>query len=262
MISSIEIRDLEDKNEYFVGTCSHLNESEEIDHCSEIRLKWLKNRIEKGADVKVAHVAGVPRGFIYSLPIEISPWGPIGKDCYCIPCLYVTNDHTKQGIGRKLIEAVAESAIQKGATGIVTMGYYHDMWFMPANYFIKNGFTPLVRRGEEVLLGRSFSEQFKIPKLLTPNYKYVGQQGKVVVDLFWNAFCQTCVIEALRVKRICKEMGKDVVLNEYRADIGYVLDKYQIPRGVFINGKEYYWGYEAPAVEIRGIIMNELNKIK
>lgn len=44
----IEIHDMDEGHEYFVGTCAHVGESEEIDACSRRRLPWLKAMHNKG----------------------------------------------------------------------------------------------------------------------------------------------------------------------------------------------------------------------
>ena len=261
-MSSIDIHDLDDDNEYFVGTCSHVNESLEIDKSSKMRVFWLKKRRKDGVKVLVAHVEGVPKGFIHLMPIEISPWGPIGIDSYVIPCIYIVEDSHNLGIGSKLLESAEMYASEKGASGIVSTTYFHNYWYMPAQYFIKKGYQPLVKRSTEVIVGKIFDESFSIPKILNPTYKYNKIDDKIVVDLFWNTFCETSIIEANRVKKACKEFGKDVILNEHLSDIKYVLTKYQIPRGTFINGIEHNWGYEAPLDELKKIITLELGNLK
>jgi len=81
----------------------------------------------------------------------------------------------------------------------------------------------------------------------------------VGVDLFWNTFCQTSDIEAHRVREVVAEFGDSVVLNEYCADDHVILSRYQTPRGIFINGKEIGWGYEAPKEGIREAVSKALN---
>jgi len=51
-----------------------------------------------------------------------------------------------------------------------------------------------------------------------------------------------------------------VALNEYRADDPDVLQYYQLPRGIFVNGKEIGWGYEAPREGIREAITKALEQ--
>jgi len=79
-----------------------------------------------------------------------------------------------------------------------------------------------------------------------------------VVDLFWNTFCPTSDIEAQRVREVAAEFGESVVIHEYCADERSILSRYQIPRGIFINGKEIWWGHEAPKEGIRESISNAL----
>jgi thiol-disulfide isomerase/thioredoxin len=96
------------------------------------------------------------------------------------------------------------------------------------------------------------------PKFLEPNYQFKPIADKVVVDLFWNTFCETSNIEAQRVREVVTEFRDLVVLHEYCADNQTTLFRYQTPRGIFINGKEIFWGYEAPKEGIRGAISQAL----
>jgi hypothetical protein len=79
-----------------------------------------------------------------------------------------------------------------------------------------------------------------------------------VIDLFWNEFCQTSNIEAQRVREVAAEFGDLVALNEYSTDDRPILLRHQISRGIFINGREIGWGYEAPKAGIRKAIAQAL----
>ena len=79
-MSSIKVRDMQEADEYYVSTCSHINESDELDAHARQRLQWLKANYEKGLRVKVALLDDNPKGSLYLIPIEICPWGPLGED--------------------------------------------------------------------------------------------------------------------------------------------------------------------------------------
>ncbi len=257
----IEISDMDTTDEYFVGTCTHINESEEIDACAARRLGWLRRMHEKGLRVKVAAFEGVRAGFLYAMPIEISPWGPLGRNLLVFPCLYAPNQG--HGVGKALLGAAEEEARRQGLKGIVTIGYRHDFWFMPASFFEANGFVECDQArwkssetgSAAVLLWRTFAGEVQAPTLLKPNYRFRPIPGKVVVDLFWNTFCQTSDIEAQRVREVAEEFGDIVALNEYCADDRAVLLRHQISRGIFVNGREIGWGYEAPRDGLRQAIL-------
>ena len=265
-MSEIQIRDMDETTEYFVGTCSHVNESKEIDVCGRKRIAWLRKMHEKGLRVKVAILDDKPVGFLYVMPIEVSPWGPLGKDLSVIPCLWVLNQAKSKGAGSSLINEAEKEAQQQRRKGIVTYGYYHDFWFMPAPFFEKMGYSVADRRiwnageffGDEAILWKTYDPSAEVPKFLKSNYQHKPVQGKVVVDLFFNTFCQTSRIETQRVRDVISEFGESVVLNEYPAEDTTILHRYQIPRGIFVNGKEIGWGYEAPKEGIREAISQVL----
>jgi thiol-disulfide isomerase/thioredoxin len=143
---------------------------------------------------------------------------------------------------------------------------------MTAAFFERVDFTSIAKRevvnpgrkeylGAEALLWRTIDSSAEPPRFLAPNYQFEPVPGKVVVDLFWNTFCQTSNIEAHRVREAADETGNKVVLNEYCADDREVLSRYQIPRGIFINGREIGWGHEAPKGEVKKAILDELVRV-
>jgi L-amino acid N-acyltransferase YncA len=105
-MAKIEIRNMQKEDEVFVGSCTHVNETEEWDATCKKRIDWFhKMYQEKGLRIKVALVAGEHAGFIYTYPIETLPWG---KDLMVITYLDATKK--KQGVGNALMEAAEEEA--------------------------------------------------------------------------------------------------------------------------------------------------------
>jgi L-amino acid N-acyltransferase YncA len=273
-MSAIEIREMDETTEYFVGTCSHVNETKEADACGERRIAWFREMHQKGLRVKVALEDDKPMGFLYVMPIEVCPWGPVGKDLSVIPCLFVPNEKTRKGAGSSLVTEAEKEARSQGKKGIVTMAYYGDFWFMPAAFFKRCGFSlvekprKVTSEGEkefldkEAILWKVFDPSAKPPQPLERKYHFEPMPGKVVVDLFWNGFCSTSNSEAQRVREVVAELGDPVVLNEFPADDPEILRRYQLQRGIFINGKEIGWGYAAPKDGIHKAISEALNKLQ
>ena len=256
-----DVREMTPEDEYFVSTCSHVNESEETDQCGHRRLAWLRSVGEKGLRVFVASVEGKLVGFVYVLPIEVSPWGPLGDDLFVVPCLWVVPDAQGQGAGPALMEAAEEEARRQGVKGIVTTGHYHDFWFMPATFFEKLGYEPARREGKTALLWKRFDESAEPPSFLARTYEFAPVPGKVVIDLFYTTFCGTSDVEAQRVREVAADFGEAVVLNEYRAEDRDTLLRHQLPRAIFINGREIGWGYEAPREGIAEAITKALSEV-
>ncbi|MDI6893852.1 MAG: GNAT family N-acetyltransferase [Bacillota bacterium] len=236
----------------YVGACTHVNESEEMDACARRRQAWLERMHASGVRVKVAAVDGELAGFAYVMPIAVSPWGPLGEDLAVLPCLVVQQKAKGTGAGRALMAAAEDEARRQGLRGLATIAYYWDFWFMPASFFERLGYRMVDRRGDEAVLWKTFAEPPPAaPRLLTPRYEFEPVPGRVAVDLFWNTFCQTSDIEAQRVREAAAEFGDAVVLREFCADERDVLLCHQIPRAIFVQGREIGWGYEAPREGIR-----------
>jgi len=256
----IDIRGVDAGTAYFVDACSHVHESAEMDACANRRCVALDALRERGAHVKVALCDSEMVGFLYLLPIEVSPWGPIGRDLAVVPCLYVMPQGKGRGIGHLLLRAAEDHARHQGRKGIVTIAYYGDFWFMPALFFERCGFSVACRRGDQAILWKVFDRTAEAPAFLEPRYQFRPQPGKVVVDLFWNRFCLTSDIEAKRVREVAAEFGDLVALNEYCADDREVLLAHQIPSAIFIDGAKIGWGHEAPREGIREAINRALDR--
>jgi GNAT superfamily N-acetyltransferase len=257
---ALEVRRMDPDSEYFVGTCSHVGESGEIDAAAKSRLAWINAAAEKGLMANVACLEGEAVGFAYSVPIEICPWGPIGKGLSVLPCLWVLPHRRGRGVGTALLAAAAEAAREQGCRGLVTIAYYHDFWFMPAGFFEARGYARIVRRDGMALLWNPFGGDAEPPRLLRRKFVFKPLKGRVVIDLFYNTFCLTSALEAGRVREVAAEYGDSVILNEYPADRREILLRYEIPRAIFVNGKEIGWGHEAPREGLREAVSAALRK--
>ena len=266
----IIVRDMTGADEYFVSTCSHVNESDETDACGRRRLAWLQGMHADGLRTKVALLDGEHAGFLYAMPIEICPTMLLGRDLLMFPCLWVIQEAKSKGVGEALVVEVELEARRQHKKGVATMGHYGDFWFMPAAYFEKHGYSAILRDGNKAALWKVFDESAEPPEFMEPTHEFAPGPvpvpgpgpGRVVVDLFWFTFCQTVDIEAQRVREVVSEFGDAVTLNEYCADDREILLRYQRPRGIFINGKEIGWGYEAPKDGIRNAIVEAMEKLQ
>lgn len=246
-------------DEEFVGTCTHVNESEEATASCWRRIPWLREQEQYGLRIKVALIDDKHAGFLYAMPVEIAPCGPKGRGLMAIQCLSAT-EAPGQGVGRALIEAAEEEARQQKQKGIVVTAYYHDFWFMPAYFFERCGYSRIGEIGEVTdvgtrkylsnmaLLWKVFDDSAEPPRFRTPDYVFKPVRGKVVVDLFTTRSCGTYDGEAQRVREVAGEFGDSVVLREYSADDPQVRDEYGLCRGIFINGKAVGWEGRDPEV--------------
>jgi GNAT superfamily N-acetyltransferase len=268
----ITVRDMQPDDEEFVGTCGHVGETKERTASCWRRIPWLREQHRYGLRVKVALIDGRHVGFLYAMPVEIAPWGPVGRDLMAIQCL-AANKPAGQGIGRALMEAAEEEARRQERKGIIVIAYYHDFWFMPAYFFEKCGYSRIgeiaevtdvaerIYMSNRALLWKVFYDSAEPPRFHKPNYVFKPVSGKVVVDLFTTRSCRTYDVEAQRVREVAGEFGGSVVLREYCADDPKVRDEYGLCRGIFINGKAVGWGAEAPKDNVRTEVEKAKQKI-
>jgi len=259
----IVIRDMIEDDEYYVGTCTHVNENNiEYEMSCPRRISWLRRMEKYGLRVKVALLDGVHTGFLYVMPVEISPWQIQGRELMVFPCLVSQSKFSQMGIGKKLIEAAEEETKRQDRKGIATIGYFWDFWFMPAEYFLKLGFTVAERRGEEAILWKQFDKDTEPPHFREEHYIFKPIKNKVVIDLFWNRFCLTSDVEAQRVREVVSEFRKDVILNDFSTIDQKVLMQYGIERRIYVNGVMVEVGPEIEKTRLREVIKIELKKFK
>ena len=259
---SIIIRDMTKDDEYYVGTCTHVNENNyEYEMSCPRRISLLRSMEKHGLRVKVALLDGFHAGFLYIMPIEINPWQIRGRDLMVFPCLVSHSKFSKKGIGLELIKAAEEEAKSQDRYGIATIGHFGDFWFMPADYFLKLGFIVAERRNEVVILWKRFKQNAEPPQFREENYKFKHIKGKIVIDLFWNRFCLTSDVEAQRVREVALEFGNDVILNEFSAVDQKVLQQYGISRRIYVNGKMIEVGPEIEKNTLREAIKDVLHKL-
>ena len=248
----IIIRDMTKDDEYYVGTCTHVNENnEEYEKSAPRRISWLKSMEKRGLRTKVALSDDVHAGFIYIMPIEISPLAIQGKDLMVFPCLVSQSQFSLKGVGKELIKAAEEETIKQQRKGIATLGVFWDFWLMPAQYFVKLGYEVATKRGEEAILWKRFNPDAEPPQFREVNYKYKPVQGKVVVDLFWNTFCLTSDVEAQRVRDVVSGYEDDVIFNAYSADTPSNLQQYGLSRRIYVDGKLIEVGPEIEKEKLR-----------
>lgn len=258
----IIIRDMTKEDEYYVGTCTHVNENNiEREKSAPRRIAWLRSMEKYGLRVKIALVDGVHAGFLYIMPIELNPWQIQGKDLMVFPCLVSHSEFSHKGIGKELINAAEEETHLQDRKGIATIGYFWDFWFMPAEFFIKLGFKVTEKRSEEALLWKQFDQNADPPHFREEKYEFKPIKGKVIVDLFWNRFCLTSDIEAVRVREVVSEFGDEVILNEFSAVDQSILQQYGISRGIYVNGQMMEIGPEIERSRLRKAIEKALLKL-
>lgn len=226
------------EDEWYVGTCTHVGEkNEEIEKCAKERIEYFRKMKKSGLKIKVALFDDQYAGFIYLFPIEISPWEIQGENLFFIPCLVAHSNFSGHNIGKALIEAGENEAKKQEKDGIAVSAMDWDNWFMPAEYFIHLGFEVAQRKDIELLLWKKFNENALLPQFIEKNYSFKEIKNRVVIDLFYNTFCQTSAIEAERVRSVIKEFGNKLILNEYPADNRIICTRYGISRAIYINGR-------------------------
>ncbi len=242
----------------FLAACGHTEDDQEIHDSVRRKTDWFKRQWKEGLISLIGFVRGERAGCLNMFPVENCPWGPKGKDLLVMPCLFVTWDYQGKGLGKALMEKAIQIVMSSGRKGLVAFGFSDPEWFLPASFFRRFGFEEISQNAGERLMWLKFVDDAVAPEQLVSRYIYRPIAGKIVVDLFFNSFCQTSDIEAQRVKEVAGEFRDKVVLNVYSAENSGVRERYKLSRGIFVNGRELFWGYEAPREGIREAVREAL----
>jgi GNAT superfamily N-acetyltransferase len=243
----------------YVSLCTHIDKGQmEFEQAAAMRQSWLTERTQNETIItKVAiDESGNPLGFVHLVPIESPLSAMRGKELWVIPCLTINyhrvyHNIRGSGVGRLLVQACEDYVKQIRGKGLAVYAYSGDMWFMPAAFFKKVGFTHVLNTSN-IWVRKWAGVDDPLP--LVKRYEYLPVQGKVVIDYFWSPFCLTSCQEVLNIREVVSEFRDRVVFREYRSDDADRLKTCGLVRALFINGKHVNWGYAAPKEEMRNAL--------
>ena len=205
----------------------------------EERLRWIEEMMPNGLEIIVAlGPRKSKKGLIEYLPIEIAPEPVKGRNSLFINCIWVLSRHSKAGIGKELMQHFLEEARKVGGATVLT--YEGGKWFgyfdyMPASFFKKFGFEEASRDENRVLLHLDMGAH-KLPMLVPPKKRVIGEKDKIVLDVFCNRQCPWCGWMVDQIKRNIRKYS-DVTLNVINTDRRDVIEKFGVSRGICIKGE-------------------------
>ncbi len=205
----------------------------------EKRLRWIEEMMPNGLEIVVAlGPRKSKRGLIEYLPIEIAPEPVKGENSLFVNCIWVLSRHSKAGIGKGLMQHFLKGARKVG--GATVLAYEGDKWFgyfdyMPVSFFKKFGFKEVSREGTRVLLHLDLGAR-KSPRLVPPRRQMIGEEDKIVMDVFCNSQCPWCGWTVDEIRRNIRKYS-DVTLNAINTDRRDVIEKFGMSRGIVINGE-------------------------
>jgi len=256
----MEIRDLQEVDlKDVIEPCICEESNKQFAAGAPAKLMWLKEIIKKGLMAKIAYEEENPIGFIDYIPIEHAPAAITGKNLIYLNCIYVIRPFWGKGYREALLKA-AEKEASNLSKGMVVTAYDHKHWFFPMAFFKKYGYKEVDRRGKRVLMMKEF-EPVESPKFLDLKYKPKLVPNKVVVDAFWNGLCPHSTVVIARLRKVCAEFERTVILREVRTFKWEIFEKYRISFGIFINGEKKFGGHPRTEQEIREELIKTIRKI-
>lgn len=241
----MEIIDITD--DYTSTYCKCLEDwSAEMDEAGTLKSEWYQKKRQQGLRVKLArNEAGQIVGMIHYIPIEQAP--AIGEKLYYIYCIWVhghkqgVGDKRRKGIGKKLLKAAEQDALEKGAAGMAAWGITLP-FFMRSSWFKKQGYKRADRQGITELVWKPFNGQATAPRLPAVKKTPGTGTGRVKVSCFRNGWCQAQNLACERMKRAVREYGDKVEYVEVDTDNRANFDEWGISDAIFIDDKQINTG--------------------
>jgi GNAT superfamily N-acetyltransferase len=172
----------------------------------EIKCRWVSSVLKDyGSIGKIAYLDDIPVGMIQYLP-------RIDEKVYEITCIFVLEEYTRRGIGRKLFdEAFNECCKPKPffgddvADAIVTWAFEVPGLYSQRKFFLKMGFIP-ADPSDPRLLYYPLKEGY-IYKPRKAEYKALEEDcGRAVI--FIGAVCPFSVYFANKIKELINEVSE------------------------------------------------------
>lgn len=218
----IEIRDLNDETMAAYLCCGTQPTKEKVAAEVEKR-EWTERMMSKGLGVKVAFCDGHPAGFVNYLPVEVAPAPVEGQGCLFILCIHVNDgdDETKvnyerRGVGKSLVNAVAEYARAHGFTGLTTIG---TEGHMPGSFYEHLGFEVADHHEGFLLMWQPFGNG-PAPSLMKTTLESSCAPDAVHMDYVYCSFCNC----RTHVNSVAEEFGARVIFHEHCIDDRQVMD--------------------------------------
>ena len=152
--------------------------SDEMKEAGNKKSEWYEVYKEKGLKVKLAIENEKAVGMIQFIPIENS--FVTGKNLYFIYCVWIhgykegNGNHQHKGMGKALLKAAEDDALQSGADGIVAWGVALPFW-MRASWFKKQGYKIADKEGVARLMWKPFNEKAEKPQWIKQKKKPENQ---------------------------------------------------------------------------------------
>ncbi|PKN74054.1 MAG: hypothetical protein CVU50_00320 [Candidatus Cloacimonetes bacterium HGW-Cloacimonetes-3] len=207
-----------------------------------LKQKWYNQMKVKGLRVKLAvDDDGTVAGMIQYIPVEHT--NITGKDMYYIYCIWVhghkqgIGNRQKRGMGKALLKAAENDAMENGAKGIIAWGLRIPVW-MKAAWFRKQGFISADKQGMLALMYKPFTTGTQKPSFPKQAKKPDIGKDKVILSDFVCGWCSSTNVTHANAVKLAAELPDKVELVTYDTNDRDVQAEWGIGEGLFINGKE------------------------
>lgn len=233
---------------------------------SDRKLNWYNKMKKRGLGVKIIKDKGNKvLGMVQYLPAEES--FVEGKNIYLIQCIWVQGyergpgNVQNKGLGKLLLEAVERDVKDKEVNGLAAWGMSFEEW-MPVSWYVKQGFIEADRDEPRVLVWKEFKTDIPAPKFIRPKKLPERVEGKVLVSVFNDGWCQDLNIESDLTQRIVKEYAEKVVYKEYDTSDKDVIREWGIDNAIFVDDEWLFFGPDSVESKLRSLLEDKISRLQ
>jgi GNAT superfamily N-acetyltransferase/predicted Rdx family selenoprotein len=202
----------------------------------EEKRRWLESNVPEKAGAKLVYHEDQLAGMLeYSL-IEYSPFPVVGKGLVHINCVWVLPHFQKKGLGAELLRSIVREARARNRRGLSVLAYDSPL-FMPASFFLNEGFRFLQERGAQELMWMEL-EKCEPPQFVPVEFSLSPTRKKVAVDVLYCAQCPWSIKTRERIEKVSREFGDKIQVRTIRTDARSRIESIGDSRKIFVDGKE------------------------
>jgi GNAT superfamily N-acetyltransferase len=263
----IEEINISDSNKNNLETCLNCLKDWDKDFRSQYKNSWYRKYRSKGLKIKVASIPDNKlAGMIQYLPIEYS--FATGENMNFIQCIWVhgydegIGNQQNQGLGKRLLEAAEKDTRNSKLDALVAWGMDFD--WLPASWFIKQGFQQIDKDEHRILLWKKFNNRNIVKPSFIKKKKIpqINLKG-LTISIFQNGWCTDGNIQCETAKKVYKEY-KDfdkVKFNFYDTSQREIFLEWGIDYGVYVDNVEIILGPYSIENDLRKAINDKLRQL-
>lgn len=209
-----------------------------FEQAREEKRRWLESHYPNKVGGKLAYLNGQLAGMVEFCPIENAPFPVTGEKLLHINCIWVLPGYQKRSVGHYLMNSCERETETRACGGLSVLAYDGPL-FMPASFFVHEGFRTIQRRPHEVLMWKEI-EACEPPEFLASRFTPEKSENALAIDVLWSAQCPWSVMTRQRIQRVSREFHDQVRVRSIETDDRKSLARLGESQKIFVNGNQTF----------------------